>query len=250
MEKTETSLPSAAIDVASAGTNAELLERFTRQRDESAFAALVRRHGPLVLGVCRRVLHHEQDAEDAFQATFLVLVRKATSIRKRESVGSWLYGVAYRIARKAKASKARQPVQLTKPHEIAAAKSSPEWMTHELRALLDREVNRLPDKYRVPFMLCYVEGKTNAQAAEQLGCPAATVSSRLVRARERLRSRLTRRELAFPAGLVTAVLAERAVAVEIPALLANSTVQAAVTFASAQAGAAVLGVPGLAGTPG
>jgi RNA polymerase sigma-70 factor (ECF subfamily) len=192
MENAETSPPSAATDVVGVGANANLLERFARRRDEAAFAALVRRHGPLVLSVCRRVLRHEQDAEDAFQATFLVLARKAGSIRKRESVGSWLYGVAYRIARKAKASKARQPVQLTKLREIAAAESSHEWMTYELRALLDQEVNRLPDKYRLPFVMCYVEGKTNKEAAQQLRCPVGTLASRLVRACARLRGRLTR----------------------------------------------------------
>ena len=215
-----------------------LLERVATRRDEDAFAALVQRYSPIVLGVCRRVLRHEQDAEDAFQATFLVLFRQAGSIRKRQSVGSWLYGVAYRIARKARVKKERRSVRETALSDTPAAESTPAWIWQELRGLLDDEVNRLPAKYRLPFVLCHVEGKTNAQAAAQIGCPLGTVLSRLAWARERLRGRLTRRGLTFPAGVVAAVLAERAVAVEVPAQLATSTVQAAVSFGSGQVGTA------------
>jgi RNA polymerase sigma factor (sigma-70 family) len=229
----------AAVDDLSDGT---LLERVATQRDEDAFAALVRRYGPIVLGVCRRVLRHEQDAEDAFQATFLVLFRQARSIRKRQSVGSWLYGVAYRVAQNARLKKARRSVRETALSDTPAAESTPAWMWQEVRALLDDEVNRLPAKYRLPFVLCHIEGKTNEQAAEQIGCPRGTVLSRLAWARERLRGRLTRRGLTLPAGLVTTVLAEQAVAVEIPARLANATVQAAVMFGSGQAGTVVKGI--------
>ena len=127
-------------------TDEDLLERFTSRRDEAAFAALVRRHGPLVLGVCRRVLHHAQDAEDALQATFCVLARKAAAIRRRGAVGAWLYAVAFRLARKARAGRGRRPVSQSDLPDIPAAESSPEWAWKELRPILDEEVNRLPDK--------------------------------------------------------------------------------------------------------
>jgi RNA polymerase sigma factor (sigma-70 family) len=238
MEKAKGSQQTTATAVVDDLPDETLLVRVATRRDEAAFAALVRRYGPIVLGVCRRVVRQEQDAEDAFQATFLVLFRKAGSIRKRQSVGSWLYGVAYRIAQKARAKKARQLVRETELSDIPAAESTPAWMWQELRLLLDEEVNRLPAKYRAPFVLCHVEGKTNEQAAEQIGCPLGTVLSRLAWSRERLRGRLLRRGVIFPAGLVAAALAEQAAAVEMPALLVTSTVQAATSFASAQAAAA------------
>jgi RNA polymerase sigma factor (sigma-70 family) len=223
-----------------------LLERIAAQHDEAAFGALVRRYGPIVLGVCRRVVQQEQDAEDAFQATFLVLFRQAGSIRKRRSVGSWLYGVAYRIARKARAKRARHAVRETELSDIPAPESTPAWMWQELRLVLDEEVNRLPVKYRVPFVLCHVEGKTNEQAAQQIGCPLGTVLSRLAWSRERLRGRLLRRGVILPAAIVAAILAERAAAVEVPALLVNATVQAAGTFSLAQATAAAAKAAALA----
>jgi RNA polymerase sigma factor (sigma-70 family) len=215
-----------------------LLERVAKQRDEVSFATLVGRHGALVLDVCRRVLRQEQDAEDAFQATFLVLFRKAGSISKRESLGSWLYSVAYRNARKAQGKRARRQMRETGLSDDPAAEAPPPGLEPEVRALLDEEVNRLPDKYRLPFVFCYFEGKTNEQAAQQLGCALGTVQSRLSRARDRLRSRLTRRGLAFPAALVAAVLAERAASAEVPASLVETTVRAAPLFATGQTGAA------------
>jgi RNA polymerase sigma-70 factor (ECF subfamily) len=215
-----------------------LLRRVAARRDEAAFGTLVRRHGPIVLGVCRRVLGQEQDAEDALQATFLVLFRQAGSIRKRESLGSWLYGVAYRIARKARGKRARQRVRESVLTDLPADEATPAWMWQEVRLLLDEEVNRLPAKYRVPFVLCHVEGKTNQQAAQQIGCPLGTVLSRLAWARGRLRRRLTRRGVTFPAALVTALLAERAVHARMPELLVTSTVQAAVLFDSGRTGTA------------
>jgi RNA polymerase sigma factor (sigma-70 family) len=219
-------------------TDGALLERVATRREEAAFAALVRRYGPLVLAVCRRVLRQEQDAEDAFQATFLVLVRKAGSIGKRESVGSWLYSVACRTARKARGTRARRQMRETELSDVPAAEASPEWLGQEIRAVLDEEVNRLPAKYRLPFVFCYFEGKTNEQAARLLGCPLGTVLSRLARARERLRGRLTRRGLAFPAALVAVILAERAALAEVPALLVEATVRSAALFAGGQAVAA------------
>jgi RNA polymerase sigma factor (sigma-70 family) len=142
-------------------TDGELLERVAGQRDQASFAVLVRRYGPLVLSVCRRVLRQEQDAEDAFQATFVVLFRKTGSISKRESVGSWLYSVAYRTARKAKVKRARRQGRETNLPDIPAWGAPSAWQEQEVRAVLDQEVNRLPEKYRLPFIFCYFEGKTN-----------------------------------------------------------------------------------------
>jgi RNA polymerase sigma factor (sigma-70 family) len=225
MEPAKPSSPDAAFgDVA----DSNLLERFTARRDEAAFAALVQRYGPLVLGVCRRALRHEQDAEDAFQATFLVLARNAGTVRKRESVGSWLYGVAYRIARKARATRGRRQGRESQLQDVPApAEASPEWVWREIRPVLDEEVNQLPPKYRLAFVLCYLEGKTNEQAARQLGCPLGTVLSRLARAREQLRGRLTRRGLAVSAALLAAALKGRAGAAAVPPALARAAGKAA-----------------------
>src|SRR5262245_34870581 len=132
-------------------TDAELLERFVARREEAAFEVLVWRHGPKVLGVCRRILRHEKDAEDAFQATFLVLVRKAASIGKRQAVGSWLYRVAYRLALRAKALAAKRAARRTRVADVPAAEPAPDPGRAELRPVLDEEVNRLPEKYRAPF---------------------------------------------------------------------------------------------------
>src|SRR5262245_36773723 len=172
-------------------TDSQLLDRFLSQRDEAAFELLVWRHGPMVLGVCRRVLQDAHDAEDAFQATFLTLARKGGSIGRRESLAGWLYTVAQRIALRARARQPR-PRSRERPLpasvvEESACDPSELLAWRELRPLLDAEVARLPEKYRDAFILCYIEGKTNEEAAEQLGCPKGTVLSRLSRARERLR---------------------------------------------------------------
>src|SRR5262249_3383395 len=151
--------------------------------DECAFEALMRRHGPMVMGVCRRVLHYAHDAEDAFQAAFLVLVRKAASLEARENVGDWLHGVALRTAVKAKASEARRrgkERRMARP-EAVESDVAPEW-----QALLDQELQGLPEKYRVPIILCELEGRTHQDAARQLGCPVGTLSGRLSRARAML----------------------------------------------------------------
>ncbi|HMC64674.1 MAG TPA: sigma-70 family RNA polymerase sigma factor [Gemmataceae bacterium] len=214
--------------------DARLLERFIRDRDEAAFEALLRRHGPMVLGVCRRLLSNPCDVEDAFQVTFLVLVRKARSMRRRDLLAQWLYGVAYRTALKARSQATRRQVcerSVAVPDEPA---DSNETLTRDLREVLDLEVSRLPEKYRVPVVLCYLEGRTFEEAAAQLGWPAGTVSGRLARAREMLRKRLTRRGLAFPAGLLTAATAANASAI-VPAALVQSTVQAAALVAAGKA---------------
>ena len=171
----------------------ELLERFLRERDEAAFELLLWRHGPMVLGTCRRLLRHAADVDDAFQATFLVLLRKARSVTRGEALGAWLYRVAYRVALRAR-SVARRRAQHERPGLDAAevpAPPAPPW--DDLRPVLDEEVSRLPARERSAFVLCYLQGKTHAEAGRELGCPAGTVSWRLARARERLRRRLARR---------------------------------------------------------
>jgi TIGR03009 family protein len=218
-------------------SDAELLERFATQGDECAFTALVRRHGPAVLGVCLRVLRHRQDAEDAFQAAFLVLARRARAIRKRESLASWLHGVALRVARKARAGNLRRRVW---PGAVPdrPAPEEPAFLWRDLRPVLDEEIAALPVPYRSAFVLCYLEGKTNAEAAELLGCPKGTVLSRLARARERLARGLSRRGVALSAGALAGLLAAEALRAAPPAALAAATVRAALAFAAGQAAAA------------
>src|SRR5262249_28815866 len=155
-------------------TDAQLLDRFVTSHETAAFESLVRRHGPMVLRVCQRVLNSAQDAEDAFQATFIVLMRKAGAITNRASLGSWLYGVAYRIALKARSQAAVRHVRElgTNLSALKNCQRKPEaesdW--HELRPVLDEELNRLPKKYRGAVILCFLEGKTNDEAAQELGC--------------------------------------------------------------------------------
>ncbi|MBV8430290.1 MAG: sigma-70 family RNA polymerase sigma factor, partial [Solirubrobacterales bacterium] len=168
----------------------ELHRRFQDQQDQAAFQALLRRHGPMVLGVCRRVLGDRHEAEDAFQATFLVLVRKAASVVPRDMVGNWLYGVARQTALKARATTARRRArekQVTAMPEPAPERRE---SRHDLQPLLDEELSRLPDKYRAVIVLCDLEGKTRKEVARQLGWPEGTVAGRLARARAVLAKRL------------------------------------------------------------
>ncbi len=213
--------------------DAQLLESFLSRRDEAAFEALLRRHGPMVLGVCRRALRNRHDAEDAFQATFLVLARKAGSIRSRELLGSWLYGVAYRTAMKARAMSAKRRIKEReagqRPRPEAAADGAPE----ELLAALDRELHRLPDKYRAPVVLCELEGKPRKEAARLLGLPEGTLSWRLARARQLLARRLARFGPAAPGGVLILAL-PRAVP---PSLLA-ATAKAGMVMVAGKALAA------------
>jgi RNA polymerase sigma factor (sigma-70 family) len=187
-------------------SDGQLLRRFTDGHEEVAFAALLQRYGPLVLGVCRRVLVHEQDAEDAFQATFLVLLRRAHRLDGGGSLANWLYTVAHRTALKARARAGRRRLR-ERPLagvDVAAAHDDPGWQ--ELRGVLDEEVRRLPVKYREPFVLCELQGKTHEQAARELGRPPGSMSNLLKHAREVLRGRLTRRGLAVSGGLLAALL--------------------------------------------
>jgi RNA polymerase sigma factor (sigma-70 family) len=221
-----------------ADTDGQLLERFVSAADESAFQALVQRHGPLVLNVCARVLDNEHDAEDAFQATFLVLARKAGSLRAPELLGPWLYGVAYRTALKAKAESLKRRKLERRLADMASPPDADNLIWRDLRPVLDEEVNRLPRKYRAPFVLCYLEGKTNEQAARILGCPPGTVYSRLAWARERLRSQLSRRGLAFSVAALAVCLSQNVGSAAVPASVVVVTSKAALAFAAGQAAAA------------
>ncbi len=214
----------------------QLLERFITGRDETAFAALVRRHGPMVFGVCRRVLRHEQDAEDAFQATFLVLARKAASVTPRGMVANWLYGVAHKTALKAAARAARRKARERQVAEMPEPAAEEQDLWRDLQPLLDQELSRLPDKYRVAIVLCDLEGKTRKEAARQLGIPEGTLSGRLTRGRPLLAGRLARRGLVVSGGALAAVLARNAAAAA-PAAVVSSTVKAASLIAAGQAAA-------------
>ncbi len=211
--------------------DAELLARFAGQRDEAAFAALVARHGPMVLRLCRHVLRCEQDAEDAFQATFLVLARTAGSIRRGESLGSWLYGVARRVALRAGRAAARRRRREAGVSDMPADDPAAVAALRELQAVLDEEVSRLPPKYRGPFVLCCLEGRSRDEAAAELGWNRGTLSGRLAQARLLLRRRLARRGVTLTAGLAAAAIGPAAV----PPLLAANTLQAALAFAARQA---------------
>ncbi len=210
-------------------TDGQLLSCYIAGRDESAFAALVRRHGPMVLGVCRRVLRHGQDAEDAFQATWLVLARKAASLRRRELVGNWLYGVAYRAALEVRAGRRKGGEPVNELPEPAVVDESAVW--RDLRPVLDQELSRLPEKYRVPVVLCDLEGRTRREAARQLGIPEGTLSGRLTTARRTLARRLGRRGLALSGGALAAALAHGAASAGVPPSLAVSAVRSATAVA-------------------
>jgi RNA polymerase sigma factor (sigma-70 family) len=213
----------------------QLLERFASRGDEAAFEAIVARHGPMVLGICRRVLHDPHDVEDAFQATFLVLVRKAGALRRRDLLGNWLFGVASRVALRARAVAARR-----RAVEVSAAglddqpaSASPSDPDDELQALVHEEIRRLPAKYRTVVLLCYLQGLMHEEAAHQLRWPLGTVKGRLARARELLRRRLTRRGVTLPATAVAAAVARQAEAA-VPATLVASTTKAALAVVAAR----------------
>src|SRR5262245_57618393 len=227
-------------------SDGQLLRQFLARRDEAAFALLLQRHGPLVLGVCRQVLRDTHAAEDAFQATFLVLARKAGSVRRRESLSAWLYRVAYNLARTARAGAARRQAHERQAVTMARAEAGDEAVRDDWQPLLHEEVNRLPAKYRVPVVLCYLDGKTHEEAAREVGWPVGTVKGRLARARDLLRARLTRRGLALPAAVVTAALAEAAARAAVPASLAAATVKAAGLFAAGQSAGGAVSAEGTA----
>ncbi|HKB04258.1 MAG TPA: sigma-70 family RNA polymerase sigma factor [Gemmataceae bacterium] len=212
-------------------TDGQLLDRFLHHRDESAFAALVERHGPMILGVCRRALGNSADAEDAFQATFIVLMRRAESLAGRPVVGDWLHGVARRTALKARTAAARRRAR---ERTATGPARTPEEPRNDWLPLLDQELARLPEKYRQPIVLCDLEGQTRDEAARQLGWPAGTVGGRLARGRQLLAKRLIRASLVVTGGLATeAGLSPPLVAATVRAAISGQSTAAALTLAEA-----------------
>ncbi len=206
--------------------DAELVGRFVERRDEAAFTALVRRYGVLVFGVCRRVLRHDQDAEDAFQATFLVFARDAATVQRAGAIGNWLYGVAHNVARKARANRLRRTVKEQVAAERQPRETAPV-VPNDLPELLDRELGALPGKYRAPIVLCDLLGLTTQQAATEVGCPPKTLGTRLLRGRALLAQRLTRRGLALSVAALPGALAQTATAALPPRLIDSAAPTAA-----------------------
>ena len=213
-------------------TDRQLLESFLTRRDEESFEGLVLRHGPMVLGLCRQILRDTHEAEDAFQATFLLLARNAATIRNLDSIASWLHGVAYRVSLKARAGARRRAPE---GRGLEMAVTGPDDLDRlDLRPLLHEEVDRLPEKYRAPIVLCFFEGQTHEEAARRLDCPTGTVKGRMARAKEMLRSRLERRGLSAPLALM-AMMVPRDATAAVPRELIESTVSAAMRDAMARA---------------
>jgi len=227
-------------------TDGQLLEGYISRRDEAALAALVHRHGPMVWGVCRRVLRNYHDAEDAFQATFLVFVRKAASIASPELLANWIYGVAHQTALKARATTAKRRARERQVKEMPEPAVTEQDLWDDLQPLLDQELSRLPDKYRVAIVLCDLEGKTRKEAARQLGVPEGTLAARVSRGRGMLARRLARHGLAVSAGSLAAVLAQHTASASAPASVVGSTIQAASLFAAGQAAAGGISVQAIA----
>lgn len=217
----------------------ELLVRFVSRRDELAFETLVARHAPMVLGVCRRMLGASPEVDDAFQATFLVLFKRAHTLGPRDAVAAWLHGVAVRVSRKARSDGARRARR--ERLGVVAELAAPDLIEDdpELRQILDEELNRLPYKYRAPVVLCYLEGQTHEQAARRLGWPIGTVKGRLSRARSLLESRLSRRGVACSAGL-TALAAGSSLDAAVPAPLLEATFKAAAALGAGSLSAQAL----------
>jgi RNA polymerase sigma factor (sigma-70 family) len=211
-----------------------LLERFVASRDEDAFTALVHRHGPMVVGVCRRLLSQTHDAEDAFQATFLVLARKAASIRKGASVGSWLHGVAVHVARKSRLQASRRRLRERGRAVPAVADAGDAITWGELRFVLDEELARLPRAWRAPLILCYLEGQTQDEAARRLGLSKSTFRRRLERGRGVLQTRLARRGVTLSAGLFAALLSESSASAALSKTWSLQTVKTALLFRDGQ----------------
>src|SRR5262245_24561556 len=216
-------------------TDAALLEGFVNRRDAAYFEAQVRRHGPMVLGVCRRILRDPHDAEDAFQAAFLVFVKRAAAVVPREFVGNWLYGVAYRTALEARRTAARRQAHEKQVTDMPHPSVEVEETWQELLPLLDRELDRLPDKYRAPVVLCHLEGRTRKEAARQLGLPVGTLSGRVTTALRMLVKRLRRHGLTLSIGALAATLTPKVASASVPVSLVAATVQAAPLLAAGQA---------------
>ena len=221
-------------------TDGELLTYFLSRRDEDALVALVERHAAMVWGVCCRVLHNPHDAEDAFQATFLVLVQKAATVAPREMVANWLYGVAQQTAVRQRAAAAKRgwrEVQMNEMPEPTVVEAHEE----ELLSLLDQELSRLPARFRALIVLCDLEGHTRKEVARQLGCPEGTVASGLARARALLAKRLTRLGLAVSGGSLAATLSHSAASADVPATVVNSAINVATLLAAGKAAGVISG---------
>jgi RNA polymerase sigma factor (sigma-70 family) len=216
-------------------TDRQLLDGFIAARDEVAFAVLVRRYAPLVWNVCRRVLGNQHDAEDAFQATFLVLVRKAASIAKRDVLANWFYGVAHRTSLKAKAATNKRQAREKQVPEMPEPQAARDDLWSKLLPVLDQELSRLPDKYRAAIVLCDLQGKTRKEVARQLRLPEGTVASRLARARAMLAQRLARHGLAVSGGTLAAAVSGNAESACVPAAVVWGTIKAATLFAAGKA---------------
>jgi RNA polymerase sigma factor (sigma-70 family) len=227
----------------------ELLGRFLERHDEAALAALVRRHGPMVWGVCRRLLSYH-DAEDAFQATFLVLVKKAASVVPREMVGNWLYGVAHQAALQARRAAARRRTREVQVAVMPDAEAVQQDRWPDVQPLLDQELSRLPDHYRAVLVLCDLEGRTRREVARQLGVPEGTVAGRLARARALLAKRLTARGVTLSGAVLAAVLARNAASAGVPDAVVSGAIRAAGFVAAGQAAAGPVSVKVAALTEG
>lgn len=223
-------------------TDSQLLEEYVLRREETAFAALVERHAPLVFGVCRRMLSHEEDAADAFQATFLVFARRASSIRSRQSLAAWLHGVARRVALKARLQTSRRRDASQRLMDATAPMTGPDTSEQaaerEATAVLDEELQGLPEKYRMPLILCYFQGRTYEEAAEELGLPSGSMGKRLNQAQDHLRKRLLRRGVGLSATALATILASSAQAV--PPMLTAEAAKAALLFVAGKAAAGLV----------
>ncbi len=228
--------------------DSRLLETFCATRDEAAFEVLVKRHGPMVLGVCQRVLGNLHDAEDAFQAVFLVLANKAGSIARSDLLGNWLYGVAYRTALQARVRRGRRRARELQVKDMPHPTVSPDAPLdlHELHRVLDRELSKLADKYRVPIVLCDLEGRSRKQAAGQLQIPEGTLSSRLATGRQLLARRLGRQGLALSGAALLLVLTQQTAPAALRTALVAATVRAAALTAAGQSAAGLVSAQALA----
>ncbi len=215
-------------------TDGQLLELYITQRDEAAFEALVRRLGPMVLKVCRRVVGNHHDAEDAFQATFLVLARKASSVKSRDMVANWVHGVALRTALKARALRVKKQARERHVNALPEPEAPTASAAHSLKPLLDQELSRLAEIYRLPILLCNLEGKSIRETAQQLGWPQGTVAGRLARGKVILAKRLARHGLA-PAGGV--MVLENSLSACVPPSLVAATIKAASVYTAGKSAA-------------
>jgi RNA polymerase sigma factor (sigma-70 family) len=217
-----------------------LLELFLDRREEAAFVALLKRHGPMVLQVCRRTQGNEQDAEDIFQATFLLLACKASSIRKRDSLASWLHGVAHRLTLDAMCLNHRRQARERRAAEMRKTSAVTDQAWQELQGTLDQALRQVPEKYRTPLVLCYLEGRTQEEAARRLGCPLGTVRSRLARGRDRLKTVLERQGVGLSSAALAGTLAQSDASATVPPLLLMATARAAWSYRAGKAATAVV----------